>query len=459
MVKGLPLIQQEEGICEACVAGKQHREKFEDNEWRAEVVLSLIHSDIYGPMKTPSLGGAKYFLTFTDDFSRKVWVYFLKNKSETLEKFKDFKKQVEESNKKIKVLKTDKGGEYRSREFERFCKVNDIKRYLIVAYNLQQNGIEKNLHNSFWVEAGHIAIYVMNRSPRKAIKNIRQEETWLGRKPKSFLKFGSVPYVHIPKEKRHKLEEKSQNDVSKAYKLWDPEAKKVVISRDVIFDAIGTRLDSQVIEFEDLGEKIEDLVITWDCFPSSVANFQMIIISTMALSQPRYFSVRAWCFSSHREEPLYTQCCYPQVEEKISKTPRRRKANNKMDAKQKEKESEVKSEGSQSTMKDAKLTKPPVIEEETSGLRSPRFQTNFALMSMIANSSEPNSYKEAKEEQHWVDAMKVKYNALMKNKTLRLVELPKGKDAIGCKWVFRTKYKVDDTIDKHKARLVVKGYA
>eukprot|EP01018_Ginkgo_biloba_P029051 Gb_03159 [translate_table: standard] len=55
--------------------------------------------------------------------------------------------------------------------------------------------------------------------------------------------------------------------------------------------------------------------------------------------------------------------------------------------------------------------------------------------------------------------MEVAHKAPMKNKTLRLVKLPKGKDAIGCKWVLRTKYKVDDTIDKHKVRLVVKGYA
>ena len=69
-------------------------------------------------------------------------------------------------------------------------------------------------------------------------------------------------------------------------------------------------------------------------------------------------------------------------------------------------------------------------------------------MSAVANSSEPSSYKEAKEEQHWVDAMKVEYNALMKNKTQRLVELPKEKEAIGYKCVFITKYKADDTINR-----------
>eukprot|EP01018_Ginkgo_biloba_P014420 Gb_10191 [translate_table: standard] len=129
-------------------------------------------------------------------------------------------------------------------------------------------------------------------------------------------------------------------------------------------------------------------------------------------------------------------------------------------SKKKQKESEEKADGSrpstskskpkwyQSTMKDSKLTNTPLVEGETSGLRS-----------TVTNSLEPTSYKEAKEDQHWVDAMKVEYNALIKNKTWRLVELSKEKKKIGCKWVFRMKYKADGTINKHKARFVVKGYA
>eukprot|EP01018_Ginkgo_biloba_P001301 Gb_29290 [translate_table: standard] len=392
-------------------------------------------------MKIPSLGGAKYSLAFTDDFSRKVWVYFLKKKSETFEKFKDFKKQVEtESGKKIKVLRTDGGGEYGSREFKRFCKANDIKRHLTATFSIaewssrvkKQNRTifemvrsmlkGKNLHHSFWAEVVHTTMYVMNQSPTKAVRNIIPEEAWSSRKPqvKHLRVYGSVAYVHILKEKRHKLEEKSlkcifvgYSDVSKAYKLWDPEAKRVVISRDVIF---GNRYRKRhlSIEFED----------------------------------------------KKKEEPV--------TEEKTSKTPityRRRKAE------QKEMESEEKKVGStpstskpklkwyQSTIKDSKLTNTPLVEGETSRLRRfARLQTNVALMSVVANSLEPTSYKEAKEDQHWVDVMKVEYNALMKHKTWRLVKLPKEKEAIGCKWVFRMKYKVDGTIDKHKARLVEKGY-
>ena len=71
---------------------KQHREKFEKAKaWRARQKLGLVHSDLCGLMQTTSLGGAKYFITFIDDFSRKVWIYLLKDKSKTFEVFKEFR--------------------------------------------------------------------------------------------------------------------------------------------------------------------------------------------------------------------------------------------------------------------------------------------------------------------------------------------------------------------------------
>jgi hypothetical protein len=72
-------------------------------------------------MQTESIGGSFYFLTFIDDFSRKIWIYFLRHKSETFTKFKEFKAEAEkQSGKFLKVLKSDGGGEYNSREFANF---------------------------------------------------------------------------------------------------------------------------------------------------------------------------------------------------------------------------------------------------------------------------------------------------------------------------------------------------
>jgi hypothetical protein len=89
MVRGLPTFKKENARCEACIYGKQNRETFPTGSWHANKCLQLVHSDLCGPLET-SLGGCKYFLLFIDDYSRMTWVYFLKEKSETFERFKVF---------------------------------------------------------------------------------------------------------------------------------------------------------------------------------------------------------------------------------------------------------------------------------------------------------------------------------------------------------------------------------
>jgi len=109
LVNGLPNIEEDKSVREACLARKQYHFKFDNNKTIATEVLEFIHSDVCGPMKTQSLGGAMYFVTFINDFSRKIWVYFLKNKSDVFAVFKQFKVTVEnESGERIKVFRNNK---------------------------------------------------------------------------------------------------------------------------------------------------------------------------------------------------------------------------------------------------------------------------------------------------------------------------------------------------------------
>ena len=85
--------------------------------------MELIHSDVFGPIPVPSLGGAIYYVRFIDDFSRNTSLYFLKKKLEVFSKFKEFKALVENQiGKKIKVLRINNGSEFWGKEFEKFCK-------------------------------------------------------------------------------------------------------------------------------------------------------------------------------------------------------------------------------------------------------------------------------------------------------------------------------------------------
>ena len=132
MVSGMDLGKVPSNVvpfaCEGCVKGKQARQPFpSDGGTRATKVLELVHSDVCGPMRTTSMGGGRYFLTFIDDFSRKLWVYVLKSKREVFEKFVEWKALVErQSEHKIKVFRSDNGGEYISKRFDDFLHISPL---------------------------------------------------------------------------------------------------------------------------------------------------------------------------------------------------------------------------------------------------------------------------------------------------------------------------------------------
>lgn len=135
-VTGLPEIEQMNDTCEACVIGKHHRVPFpKRSKWRSTEKLQLIYSDLCRPITPSSNSQMRYLLSFIDDFSRKTWIYFVAEKSETFHQFKIFKALVEkQSGCVIKCLRTDRGGEYNSIEFKEFCRENGIKRQLTTAY-------------------------------------------------------------------------------------------------------------------------------------------------------------------------------------------------------------------------------------------------------------------------------------------------------------------------------------
>ncbi|KAL4361783.1 hypothetical protein GQ457_04G023210 [Hibiscus cannabinus] len=264
MVNGIPTISHPNQLCEACLLGKHARSSFpKEATSRATEPLQLVHTDVCGPIKPLSFGKCRYFMLFIDDYSRKTWVYFLKQKSEAFGDFKNFKALVEkESDFEIKSLRSDRGGEFTSNEFNDFCKENGIRRPLTVPRSPQQNGVAerknrtilnmarsmlkaKNMPKEFWAEAVSCAVYLSNRSPTKNVDNVTPQEAWSGRKPsvRHIRLFGSIAYAHVPDQGRLKLDDRSSKYVfigydsnSKGYKLFNPSNGRIVISRDVEFD-------------------------------------------------------------------------------------------------------------------------------------------------------------------------------------------------------------------------------
>ena len=253
-------------LCEHCIYGRQRRVSFmRRGHERKSDLLELVHSDVFGPVNVKSLGGAAYFVTFIDDASRRVWAYPMKRKDEVFGTFQKFHASVErETNKLLKCLRIDNGGEYCSNAFKEYYNRFGIKHEKTVPGTPQQNGTAKRMNRTimekvrsmlsnsglekhFWAEAVRTACYLINRSPTTALDGGIPEEVWTGKKVNySHLKvFGCEAFVHIPKEHRSKLDNKSMRciflgyaDSEFGYRLWDPINNKVIRSRDVIFNKL-----------------------------------------------------------------------------------------------------------------------------------------------------------------------------------------------------------------------------
>lgn len=145
MMKDLPAIQTSDDVCERCLQGKQHRKPFPTGKaWRAKKILELLHTDVCGPMRTTTFEKNRYFILFIDDYSRMTWVYFMRERSEVFGIFKKFKNLVEnQSGTRIKVIRSDRGKEYTSNQFNKFCEDEGVEHQLTVGYAPEQNGVSE----------------------------------------------------------------------------------------------------------------------------------------------------------------------------------------------------------------------------------------------------------------------------------------------------------------------------
>nr|KAJ0189210.1 hypothetical protein LSAT_V11C800391990 [Lactuca sativa] len=178
MLKGLPQLEvKTDVVCAGYQYGKAHQLPYKESNFRAKKPLELIHSDVFGPVKQKLVSRMPYMVTFIDDYSRYVWVFFMKEKSETFSKFLEFKTMVEgEARKKIRCLHSDNGGEYTSEEFNRYLQECEICRSMLHA---------KNLPGRFWAEAMRTAAHVINKLPQPRLSFISPFETLWNMKPTS----------------------------------------------------------------------------------------------------------------------------------------------------------------------------------------------------------------------------------------------------------------------------------
>ncbi|GJW49733.1 zinc finger, CCHC-type containing protein [Tanacetum coccineum] len=263
LVHGIPTIKHTTQVCDVCLIGKHNRAPFPKKaKGRSTSPLDLVYGDLCGPITPPTPSGKKYIFLLVDDYSRYMWVYFLNTKDQAFDTFKEYKKTIEnELRTTLKMLRTDRGGEFTSNEFTQYCKENGIARQLTAPYSPQQNGVVErrnrtimsttrcmmkatNMPQNFWAEAVRHAIYILNSVPTKALEDITPYEAIKRRKPnlENLRVFGCIAYAKVPSQHLTKLDDRSTRMVylgneqgSKAYRLFDPTTQKICVSRDVKF--------------------------------------------------------------------------------------------------------------------------------------------------------------------------------------------------------------------------------
>nr|GEY87202.1 zinc finger, CCHC-type [Tanacetum cinerariifolium] len=143
LVDGIPRINHAGQVCDACLLGKHSRTPFPNQaKFISKNPLDLVYGDLCGPISPATHSGKKLIFLLVDDCTRFMWAYFLTSKDQALSTFKEFRQKIEmEMRMKVRMLKTDRGCEFTSNEFTKYCKENEIARQLTAPYSPQQNGV------------------------------------------------------------------------------------------------------------------------------------------------------------------------------------------------------------------------------------------------------------------------------------------------------------------------------
>lgn len=453
-------------ICDSCYLAKQSRLPFYASNTISDNAFDLIHMDIWGPLSHSSIHGHKYFLTIVDDCTRHTWIYLMKAKFETRKLMHDFVVLIKNQfDKVIKVIRTDNGVEFLYPEF--YAKFGILHQTSCVETPQQNSIVERkhrhilnvtrcllfhaNLPKIFWSFAVKHAIYLINRLPSASIDNYSPYELLYKHLPvlNELKVFGSLCFVSTLHQHRTKLDPRSRKCLFLGYKFgtkgficYDLHTREILVSRHVIFhenifpyfssnDSSNSDLSS-CGDFGTFNFLLEPIKL--DFVHSKLSNSNLNDINVMPTCDENNFA---------HEEPF--------------KPPSIRKSTRPKNLPVYLQDFHCNILNSSGTATNS--TTDVVLYPLSSVLSYKSFSsTHLKYIHAMTSAVEPQTYHEAIKSKDWVIAMQHEITALESNNTWELVDLPKDKHVIGCRWVYKIKHRADGTIERHKARLVAKGF-
>ncbi|KAI3718388.1 hypothetical protein L6452_19257 [Arctium lappa] len=454
LVKGLPSLKfNKDHLCSACEMGKMkrssHKTKSENNCPRP---LHMLHMDLCGPISVQSLAGKKYILVLIDEFSRFTWIEFIRAKSDVPDILIRLLKRLQVLfSSKVQKLRNDNGTEFKNAKINSYLSEEGITPNFSAARTPQQNGVveRKNrtlveaartmlagsdISTNFWAEAVATACFTQNRAT--IVKRFQKTsyEVINSRKPnvKYFHFFGCRCYILNDRESLGKFDKKADEGkfigyslASKAFRVFNLRTRTIQESINITFDdnKSSEQEENQQSESEEVEDQNENDQGVSEVTPKTNSEE---IRESASPSQER------------TSEPLNSTTEMSSTVISEAQTP-----------------PQIFAPISRWT-KDHPIDQ--IIGSSSEGVKTRSATINECFYVNFLSIIEPKKVKEALEDPHWIFAMQDELQEFVRNKVWTLVPLPKGKFAIGTKWVFRNKRDEDGVIIRNKARLVAKGY-
>ncbi|CAM8930983.1 unnamed protein product [Rhodiola kirilowii] len=464
--------------CDICPLAKQTRLQFPNSTTHSTHIFELVHGDIWGPFHTPTVSGARYFLTLVDDFSRTTWTFLLKAKHEAADVILQYFRMVNNQfDRKIKFFRTDNGAEFFSNSVTQFLAQAWCIHQSSCVYTPQQNGIVERKHRHllevaralkfqaalpdiFWGECVLTATYVINRLPSGLLHGKTPYELLFNKAPSydHMRVFGCLCYSTTVSAGRTKFEPRADACIflgyphgQKGYKLFSMKNHAFLISRNVIFHETKFPFTEKVTTLPGISSIPLPQCTTTDVFEEPW-------LFPVAQSIPAVPHISALPIPAVPSVPADTSISAPSAPENSTTT---------------DSTSNQEIITTQPTVRrSARIRKPSVLLKDfiCSNTVTKYPISNFVqyktcshthqhYIFQVSSIVEPTSYAQASKDPKWQAAMEKELAALQDNNTWVFTTLPPNKNCVGSKWIFRIKRHSDGTIERYKARLVAKGFS
>ncbi|CAA7268571.1 unnamed protein product [Cyclocybe aegerita] len=424
---------------------------------RASEFGGEVHSDLWGPAPVSTRGGRRYYVTFIDDKTRLTHLYLMRNKSDTFAKYREYEAWCDaQLGARVKVLHSDRGGEYTGKEFVVHLKARSTARKQTVHDTPAQNGVAERrnriimervrvlLHSSglpkfLWGEAARHVVWLLNRTSTKAVDGKTPYEAAFGKKPdlREVREWGEKVWVRI--EGGNKLGGQVRegrwmglDEKSKGVRVYWPDKRTVTVERNVYFDKTA----SSVSRLE--GEDWEFIETTPDSTPDGLT-------STPSMpSEPETRSKRTQKPTQRLRDILEGRAV-------LSNRPGAQKVTPGV---------QLPSEILYALYSEAGFEG----ENEDGWVMVADFIDEYAMAAEISEKEalEPRSLAKARTRPDWPlweKAILEELAVLKAAGTWELVDAPPGANIVGSKWVFRAKKDAAGNVVRYKARLVAQGFS